>query len=92
MQNTGQAAQALVLRRQSRVSGTCDGALPFTPLCVLPDFALALTSACSLDPALAPGAPAATVPEVLGRTRLPLRSDRVAGEGPVLARLRDCSS
>lgn len=44
------AGSAPVLCRQSRVPGTHDGALPFTPLCVLPDFGLALTSACSLDP------------------------------------------
>lgn len=87
MQSTGQGAQALVLRWQSRVSGTCDGALPFTPLCVLPDFALALTSACSLDPTLAPGVPAAAVPEVLGRTRLPLQDGQAAGKDPVL---NDC--
>lgn len=66
-QSTGQAPRALLLRRQSRVSGICDGALPFTPPFVLPDFALALTSACSLDPTLALGAPVAVVPGGAGR-------------------------
>lgn len=54
-----QAAWVLVLRWQSRVAHTCEGILPFTPLCVLPDFAPALTLLCSLDPAPAPGAPMA---------------------------------
>lgn len=73
-QSARQAAQALMPHRLSRVLGTRDGALPFTPLCVPPDFALALMSACSLDPMLAARAPMAAVPVVLGRTRL--RGDR----------------
>lgn len=51
-----------VLHWQSRGSGTCDSTSPFTPLCVLPDFVLALTSVCSLDPMLPPGAPATAAP------------------------------
>lgn len=59
LQSTRQAVRALVLHWQSCVPYTCDGILPFTPLCVLPDFALALTLMCSLDPAPALGAPMA---------------------------------
>lgn len=59
LQSTRQAARALVLRWQSRVAHTCKGILPFTPLCVLPDFAPALTLVCSLDPTPAPEAPMA---------------------------------
>lgn len=50
-----------ILHFQSHGSGTCDSILPFTPLHVLPDFVLALTSVCSLDLVLAPGAPATAV-------------------------------
>lgn len=50
-----------ILHWQSHGSGTRDSILPFTPLHVLPDFVLALTSVCSLDSVLAPGAPATAV-------------------------------
>lgn len=45
----------------SHVDQAHDSTLPFTPFCVLPDFVLSLTSMCSLDPMLAPGAPASAV-------------------------------
>lgn len=59
----GAGAARDVLHWQSRGSGTCDSTLPFTPLSVLTDFVLALTSVCSLDPMLVPGAPATAVLE-----------------------------
>lgn len=69
-----------VLHWQSRGSGTCESPLPFTPFCVLPDFVLALTSVCSLDPML--------LQELLPQQCwevLQLQGRRVAGKGLVLS-------
>lgn len=90
VQSTRQAAQALLPCQPSRVSGTCDRALPFTPLCVLTDFALDLMFLCSLDPPTALGPATATVLEVQGRTWLSLQGGQAAGKGLGLSQLSNC--